>query len=458
MAGPLVTRRDALRSGALVTGALVAGALAGGLSGCDGGDENVPAEPVSVNPSEGKLGGKLVLYTSCSESLVNAVVPAFMEELGVSVSVVRGTTGELTSRVAEDAAAGRRVADVLWGGNASWYAGMGEAGLLEKHVSAGNGSMRAGCGCAGGTCTPVTREVVVIALGPEQGDKGAEVDAESGAVASGDDASAVADAEAVAGQDGTDAMAEGDDADSEASDDADLADVVRATGYRSLVETGVPGGVALEAPETSDAGLAFAASVDVLLSRADADEGDEGAGAEGVDSDGSGASASDPAEDAPAADLVTSDPNAPWEYLRELLGVATVVSEDEAGDGEAALGAVLLGDAGAAIAFEQACLASAREGHDLEVVYPEEGLAVTRGCTAVVEGCENLEQARAWVDFVTGQACQQLIASEALGRPVRGDVGDPEGLPEVGEVVEVDRDRLVATWAAVADGSWEPTE
>lgn len=433
--GPLATRRTALRAGALAAGV---GLLASGLVGCGGGDEEVPSEPVSVDPSEGKLGGKLVLYTSCSESLVNAVVSAFMEELGVAVSVVRGKTGELLARVAEDGASGRGVADVVWGGDASWYVGLAEAGLLEEHVSTENDAMRAGCGSVDGLCTPVTREVVVIALG--QGADGSEVPAE------GDEAS-----EGEGGLEG-DGASEGDDV-SEVPSEVPPAGV---TGYASLVEVGVAGGVALEGPEESDAGLALAACIDVLLSSVegdDAETGADGAAAEGTEA-GEGATS----ENAPVADLVTVDPNAPWEYLRDLLSMSVVASGEEVGDGEAALEAVLLGGAGAALAFEQECVAAVREGYELEVVHPEEGLVATLGCTAIVDGCENLEQARAWVDFVTGQACQQLIASEALGRPVREDVGDLEGLPEVGEVVGVDRERLVATWAAVADGTWEPTE
>lgn len=437
--GPLATRRAVLRAGAFAAGV---GLLASGLVGCDGGDEEVPSEPVSVDPSEGKLGGKLVLYTSCSESLVNAVVSAFMEELGVAVSVVRGKTGELLARVVEDGVAGRGVADVVWGGDASWYAGLAEAGVLEEHVSTENDAMRAGCGSVDGLCTPVTREVVVIAVGPDA--DGSEVPAE------GDEGS-----EGEGGPEG-DGASEGDDV-SEVPSEVPPAGV---TGYASLVEVGVAGGVALEGPEESDAGLALAACIDVLLSsveeeadaKTEADGADEATG-EGAESDEGATS-----ENAPAADLVTVDPNAPWEYLRDLLSMSVVASGEEVGDGEAALEAALLGGAGAALAFEQECAAAVREGYELEVVHPEEGLVATLGCTAIVDGCENLEQARAWVDFVTGQACQQLIASEALGRPVREDVGDPEGLPEVGEVVGVDRERLVATWAAVADGTWEPTE
>lgn len=424
MAG-LATRRSFLRAGALAAGALCLGA-----AGCDGGDGDVPAEPAPVNPSEGMLGGKLVLYTSCSESLVNAVVPAFMESLGVAVSVVRGSTADLLARVADEAASGRPAADVVWGGDASWYAGDATAGLLEEYVSAENGAMREGCGSVDGRCTPVTREVGVIAV------------AAAFPTSSTDEAA------------GGDTAGEG-DASGGVADESLPPD--RVTGYRTLAGLGAAGGeVALESPETSDAGLAFITGVDACLSGAEA-AADEGASVDSASAGGTGV-AEGPTDNAPVADLMTYDPNAPWEYLGGLLGSLEVVSADEVGDGEAALDAVLLDGARAAFAFEQGCAVAARECGGIEVVYPEEGLTVTRGCTAVVGGCENLVQARAWVDFVTGQECQQLIVTEALGRPVREDVSDPEGLPEVGEVTAVDRERLVSTWAAVVDGSWEPAE
>lgn len=434
MAG-LATRRSFLRAGALAAGALCLAA-----AGCDGGDEDVPAEPAPVNPAEGMLGGKLVLYTSCSESLVNAVVSAFMESLGVAVSVVRGSTAELLARVADEAASGRLAADVVWGGDASWYAGDATAGLLEEYVSAENGAMREGCGCVDGRCTPVTREVGVIAVAAAFLTSSTDEAAEGGEAGEGD----------VAG--------EGDATEGDVSEGAaDASSLpVQVTGYRTLASLGAAGGaVALESPETSDAGLAFITGVDVCLSRAEA-AADEGASADSGSAES--AAALDSADNAPVADLTTYDPDAPWEYLEGLLGSLEVVSADEVGDGEAALDAVLLDGAGAALAFEQESVVAARECGGVEVVYPEEGLTVTCGCTAVVGGCENLVQARAWVDFVTGQECQQLIVTEALGRPVRADVSDPEGLPEVGEVTAVDRERLVSTWAAVVDGSWVPSE
>lgn len=432
----LLARRTVLRA------ALAASACAGlgCLAACSGGKENVPAEPAPTNPSEGKLGGKLVLYTSCTESLVNAVVPAFMEESGTAVRVVRGTTGELLARLGQEAASGEVVADVMWGGDASWYVptsgekNPGEPGSdadgspFQAYVSADNASMREGCGNVAGVATPVTREVAVIAVGAGPALDGAGGTAAAGDAAPdgvGDDAAAADDATAdsAEGDAGADAATEGADA-TAASTGADVAsaepaDAVAPTGYEDLLDRAdATAAVAIERPEESAAALAHLAAL--------------------------------------RADLGKTDPDAPWAYAGELFAMAQVTSTDEAGDGEAALAAVLEGDAVCALTLEQACLASAAEGLGVSVVYPEEGTLVTCGCTAIVRDCAHLSQARAWVDFVTGEACQRALAEQAFSRPVREGVEDPSGLPEVPSPQEVAREELLATWGSVEDGSWQP--
>ena len=91
-------------------------------------------------------------------------------------------------------------------------------------------------------------------------------------------------------------------------------------------------------------------------------------------------------------------------------------------------------------------------------VYPREGSCVTCECTAIVAGCANLRQARAWIDFVTGKACQERLAAEAFARPARSDVAEPDGLPDVEDPTVPDRAGLIASWARVLDGTWEPSE
>lgn len=353
-----LTRRALI--GAVALGAACAAA---GLPGCSGGDVGAGSEPSASSPLAGRLGGRLVLRTTCPELLVNAVVPAFMEETGASVRIVPCGAAELLAWQDGGAPEGEAVPDlapdVVWGADPSWYEG--SEGRLEEYISGENDAMREGCRCAGGRVTPVTRDVAVIAVG-EGAQEGTEV-----------------------------------------------------AGYESLLVEPIPGMVALEDPSLSERGLAHLAGISAGLS-------DRGA-------------------------------DAPWECARALLrGGAAVVSSDP-------LDPAATGGRALTLSSEQRVMQARLLGqHAPEPVYPVEGALVTCSCTAIVAGCPNLRQARAWVDFVTGRRCQELVAAEALARPARADVPDPDGLPDVGDPVVPDRQALLATWASVLDGTWEPGE
>ena len=88
-----LTRRTLVAGGAALA---VAGAgVAVGVTHCSRGAADVPVEPsAGAEGSEdgaAKLGGKLSLYTSCSEELVNNMVARFSQGTGVTVAVVRGS-------------------------------------------------------------------------------------------------------------------------------------------------------------------------------------------------------------------------------------------------------------------------------------------------------------------------------------------------------------------------------
>lgn len=356
----VLSRRTLL--GSLALGAACAAA---GLVGCSDGDGGaVSAEPAATSPLAGKLGGKLVLRTSCSETLVNAAVSAFTEETGVAVRIVSSSDGELLSWYGGDSAEGagsplEPAPDVVWGADPSWYAG--SEALLEEYISGENAAMREGCRSVGGRITPVTRDVAVIAVGEGAGD-GAEV-----------------------------------------------------TGYEALLDERVVGSVAMEDPSTSARGLAHLAGIVSGLSGQSAD--------------------------------------APWEYARDLLAGGALVSARDV------LDAPEREERAVALTSEQRLMqARLLESPAPDSVYPREGSCVTCECTAIVAGCANLRQARAWIDFVTGKACQERLAAEAFARPSRSDVAEPDGLPDVEDPTVPDRAGLLASWARVLDGTWEPSE
>lgn len=123
-----LTRRTLVAGGAAL---VVAGAgVAVGVTRCSRGAADVPVEPTAgAEASENgaaKLGGKLSLYTSCPEELVNAVVARFSQDTGVAVAVVRGSEAELAGQLADGDVPGKPAADVIWGGEALWYAGVEE--------------------------------------------------------------------------------------------------------------------------------------------------------------------------------------------------------------------------------------------------------------------------------------------------------------------------------------------
>ena len=336
---PQLTRRAFIAGG--VGAVAVAAGAAFGVASCSHGDEDVPAEPAaSAEEAQAKkLGGKLTMYTYCDEALINAFVPAFMQETGVVVDVVQKTAAECRDDVAAEVAAGRPVADVVWGGDASWYAA-GSAGF-ERCFSSANASVRDDCRNADGYVTPVSREASVIVVNKDRLQRlGVEVEGY----------------ESLVGEKLTGLVAVADPATDAAAKSAQ--DAVRAVGdllpaYVTTAEDGTvrPGGEAfLSAVWAQAAGNVRASSADVVQ---------------------------DVADGAAAAGLVS----------------------------------------------EAMAAAMADQVGELGVVYPKEGCLVALGCTAVVKGADNLEQAQAWVDFACGESAQRAACEKVRIRSIYDGVG-----------------------------------
>lgn len=354
-----LTRRTLIAGGAAL---VVAGAgVAVGVTRCSRGAADVPVEPTAgAEASENgaaKLGGKLSLYTSCPEELVNAVVARFSQDAGVTVAVTRGSEAELVGQLLDGDVAGKPAADVIWGGEALWYAGV-------EGLSSGLES--------------VQREVGAFAL-----------------------AEGLAD-----GKKGTPAA------------------------YADLLATALAGRVALCNPASCEVGWLHLVA---MLSEA------AGASAGGALGD-----------------------DVSWAFVQELLAEGAAVYADE----DAALRALLDGNADVALVSEQCARQLARRTGQTTVAWPESAVGVADACAGVVEGCLNERQAEAFVEFLVGHDGQQVVA-DALARPVVDDVqvagGDDVPANDDLEVVAIDaavaakqREEILATWAQVLAGEWTP--
>lgn len=142
-----VTRRDAV-VGSVVAAAAVAGGVAFGVSQVagDGGSEASGASgdgaAADADATQGdsavveggavETAGKMTLYTSCADTLVNAFVTGFEEKTGVAVDVWLMTCAEWQAALAADVARGVPAADVVWGGDRSCYEGLAGLATPQK--------------------------------------------------------------------------------------------------------------------------------------------------------------------------------------------------------------------------------------------------------------------------------------------------------------------------------------
>ncbi|MDR1159304.1 MAG: ABC transporter substrate-binding protein [Syntrophomonadaceae bacterium] len=80
-------------------------------------------------------GGKLVIYSPNSETLVSAIIPAFEKASGVTVDLISAGTGECWKRIESEK--NNPIADVIWGGQVQ----NSNPALLEAYVSVNDGSV-----------------------------------------------------------------------------------------------------------------------------------------------------------------------------------------------------------------------------------------------------------------------------------------------------------------------------
>ncbi len=115
-----------------------------------------------------------------------------------------------------------------------------------------------------------------------------------------------------------------------------------------------------------------------------------------------------------------------WDYVRafcENLDGVLLKSSAQVYEG------VAKGSFAVGLTFEEAGARYVSEGAPVELVYMEEGVISRPDVVCIAKGTDKLEEARAFVDFVTGRDAQLIIANKLGRRSVRQDVEGPDYLP-----------------------------
>ncbi|MEK5062919.1 ABC transporter substrate-binding protein [Cytobacillus sp. FSL R5-0596] len=133
------------------------------------------------------------------------------------------------------------------------------------------------------------------------------------------------------------------------------------------------------------------------------------------------------------------EPDDGWDYVSKfiknldgkLLSGSSAVYKGVA-DGEYTVG----------LTFEEAALNYVKNGAPVEVVYPEEGTIAKADGMAIIKGAKNMENAKKFVDYVTGKDVQQKITSELNRRAVLKDIEiEPKsGMKDLSEVKLIEDD------------------
>lgn len=105
----------------------------------------------------------LVIYSPNSEGLINATIPAFEEQYGVTVDLIQAGTGELFTKLESEQES--PVADIIFGGGYAQYS-MSEH-LFEEYVSEENENVIEDYQNTTGLYTPYTLDGSVLIVNPD---------------------------------------------------------------------------------------------------------------------------------------------------------------------------------------------------------------------------------------------------------------------------------------------------
>lgn len=81
------------------------------------------------------------------------------------------------------------------------------------------------------------------------------------------------------------------------------------------------------------------------------------------------------------------------------------------------------------VTYEGAAFAYLKNGAEVGICYPEEGVIASNAMMAIVKDCNNLDNAKELVDFMTSKEVQGLFGTELMSRPVRQDAELADFIP-----------------------------
>lgn len=178
-------------------------------------------------------------------------------------------------------------------------------------------------------------------------------------------------------------------------------------------------------------------------------------------------------------EIQIADPNSSGTAYTTLATLVQIMGEDEAFEylkqldanisqytksGSAPVKAAARGETGIGIVFMHDAVAQAEEGFPVEVVAPCEGTGYEIGSMSLVEGAQNVEEAKVFYDWVLGADVQSVMPEVGSYQiPSNASATPPEAAPDLDDINLIDydfaeygdserRSGLLARWDAEVGG------
>lgn len=107
-----------------------------------------------------------------------------------------------------------------------------------------------------------------------------------------------------------------------------------------------------------------------------------------------------------------------WNYVRDLL---IQLDGKIAQSSSAVHRGVAEGEYTVGLTYEDPSASYVRDGADVGVIYMKEGVSFMPAFALIIKNSKNPENAKKFVDFLTGKEAQDIIGTQLTVRPVRGD-------------------------------------
>ena len=126
-----------------------------------------------------------------------------------------------------------------------------------------------------------------------------------------------------------------------------------------------------------------------------------------------------------------------WTFVEDLFANTVVIDSSSSvwkgvRDGEYTVG----------LSYEDPSVTLVRDGADVKVVYMEEGAVFLPAGSAIVKDCDNLENAKLFIDFITSKQIQDIYGTTLTNRPVMADVATPDFMTNVSDILLLAEDTI----------------